>query len=152
MATSPLLLFERRKIMLKKTITYEDYNGVERKEDHYFNLTKSEIVKMEGGVTGGYLEMLKRIINTNDTPALMNVFEDLIRMSYGVKTPDGRGFDKNPAHFEAFKMTLAYDQLFLELFGDAEKLSAFVVGLVPADLAKEIEKYDKNELMAQINN
>ena len=32
--------------MLKKTITYTDYNGNSRTEDFYFNLTKTELMKM----------------------------------------------------------------------------------------------------------
>ena len=33
--------------MLKKTITYNDYNGAERTEDFYFNLTEAEVVEMQ---------------------------------------------------------------------------------------------------------
>ena len=32
--------------MLKKTITYTDYNGVRRTEDFWFNLSKAEIMEM----------------------------------------------------------------------------------------------------------
>lgn len=49
--------------MLKKTITYEDYNGVERKEDFYFNLTKAEIMEMEMSEAGGMSEMIKKIVD-----------------------------------------------------------------------------------------
>ena len=44
--------------MLKKTITYNDYNGVERTEDFYFNLSKAEILEMEMGTSGGLAENL----------------------------------------------------------------------------------------------
>ena len=33
--------------MLKKTITYTDYDNVKRTEDHYFNLTMAELQEME---------------------------------------------------------------------------------------------------------
>ena len=33
--------------MLKKTIKYTDYDGNEREEDFYFNLSKAEITEME---------------------------------------------------------------------------------------------------------
>ena len=33
--------------MIKKTITYTDYNGVSRTEDFWFNLTTAELMKME---------------------------------------------------------------------------------------------------------
>lgn len=33
--------------MLEKVITYTDYDGNERKEKFYFNLTKAELTEME---------------------------------------------------------------------------------------------------------
>ena len=124
--------------MIKKTITYTDYNGNERTEDAYFNLTKAEITKMELAVKGGLAEMIKRIVEAQDTPAIIDVFEDLIKRSYGVKTPDGRGFLKRPEDLEAFMATEAYSQLFMELATDADAASKFVNGIVPADMAKQV--------------
>lgn len=124
--------------MIKKTITYSDYNGVERTEDFYFNLTKHEITKMELGVKGGLAEMIQRIVAAQDTPAIIEVFEDLIKRSYGVKTPDGRGFVKKAEDLEAFMSTEAYSQLFMELATDADAASKFVNGVVPADMAKQL--------------
>lgn len=124
--------------MIKKTITYTDFNGVERKEDHFFNLTKAEIMKMEMSTSGGLAERIQRIVAAQDQPAIIEVFEDLIRRAYGVKTPDGRGFDKNPKHFEEFAATEAYSQLFMELATNTEAASEFINGIVPADMAKQI--------------
>lgn len=131
--------------MIKKTITYTDYNGNERTEEFYFNLRKDEITKMELSVKGGLAEMIKRIVDAQDTPAIIDVFEDLIKRSYGVKTPDGRGFVKRPEDLEAFMATEAYSQLFMELATDADAASKFVNGIVPADMAKQIaEEAAKN--------
>ena len=124
--------------MIKKTITYTDYNGAERTEDFYFNLRKDEITKMELSIKGGLAEMIKRIVDAQDTPAIIEVFEDLIKKSYGVKTPDGRGFVKRPEDLEAFMSTEAYSQLFMELATNADAAAAFVNGVVPADMAKQI--------------
>ena len=82
--------------------------------------------------------MIKRIVDAQDTPAIINVFEDLIQRSYGVKTPDGRGFMKRPEDLEAFMATEAYSQLFMELATDADAAAKFVNGIVPADMAKQI--------------
>lgn len=123
--------------MIKKTITYSDYNGNERTEDFYFNLTKAEITKMELSIKGGLAEMIQRIVAAQDTPAIIEVFEDLIKRSYGVKTPDGRGFTKKPEDLEAFIATEAYSQLFMELATDADAAAKFVNGVVPADMAKQ---------------
>lgn len=125
--------------MIKKTITYIDYNGNERTEDHYFNLSKSEIMKMEMSVAGGLAEMIQRVVAAQDQTAIMKIFEDLIHKSYGVKTPDGKGFRKTAADLEAFIATPAYDELFMELATNAEAAAAFVNGIIPADMAKQLK-------------
>ena len=124
--------------MIKKTITYTDFNGGERTEDFYFHLTKAEITKMEMSVNGGMAERIQRIVSAQDQPAIIEVFEDLIKKSYGVKTPDGRGFVKRKEDLEAFMATEAYSQLFMELATDSDAASTFVNGIIPADLSKQI--------------
>lgn len=124
--------------MIKETITYVDYNDNERTEDFYFNLTKAEITKMELSVKGGLTGMINRIIATQDTPAIIEIFEDLIKRSYGVKTPDGRGFRKTAEDLEAFMATEAYSQLFMKLATDSDAASRFVNGIIPADMAKQV--------------
>ena len=124
--------------MIKKTITYTDFNGGERTEDFYFHLTKAEITKMEMSVNGGMAERIQRIVSAQDQPAIIEVFEDLIKKSYGVKTPDGRGFVKRKEDLEAFMATEAYSQLFMELATDSDAASKFVNGIIPADLSKQI--------------
>ena len=129
--------------MIKKTMTYTDYNGIERTEDFFFNLTKSEIMKMEMSVQGGMAEMINRIVNAKDVPAIMEVFEDLIRKAYGVKSADGKRFIKDPQLTAEFMQTEAYDQLFMELATDADAASKFVNGIVPQEMAKQIAAANK---------
>ena len=118
--------------MLKKTITYTDYNGVERTEDSYFNLTKAEIMEMELTTTGGLAEMINRIIPAKDAPAIITVFKDLILKAYGEKSPDGKRFIKSKELSEAFSQTEAYSILFMELATDADAAAKFINGIVPA--------------------
>lgn len=120
--------------MIKKTITYTDYNGVERKEDFYFHLTKAEITKMEMSTSGGLAEMINRVVAAQDQPAIIKIFEDLIQKSYGVKTPDGRGFVKRKEDLDSFISTEAYSMLFMELATDADAAAKFVNGVVPNDM------------------
>lgn len=126
--------------MLKKTITYEDYNGVERTEDFYFNLNKAELIEMELGTTGGFSEMLQKIIKAQDTPTIIKVFKDLILKSYGEKSDDGKRFIKSKEISDAFSQTEAYASLFMELSTNDEAASAFINGVVPAKLAEEAAK------------
>ena len=117
--------------MLKKTITYTDYNGVERKEDFYFNLTKAEIMEMEMSTSGGLTEMINRSVAAQDAPAIIKIFKELVLKAYGVKSPDGKRFIKSDELATEFAQTEAYSQLFMELATDADAASAFVNGIVP---------------------
>lgn len=124
--------------MLKKNFVYTDYNGIERKEDHYFNLTKAEIMEMELSTTGGFVEMVNRIVAAQDQPAIMQIFKDLIRKSYGVKSADGKRFIKNEEVWEEFMQTEAYSMLFMELATDADAAAKFINGIIPAELSKQL--------------
>lgn len=122
--------------MLKKTITYNDYNGVERTEDFYFNLSKAEVMEMELTTAGGLAEMIQRVVDAKDAPAIIKIFKDLVLKAYGEKSLDGKRFVKSDEIATAFSQTEAYSQLFMELATDADAASAFVNGIVPKDLAQ----------------
>ena len=117
--------------MLKKTITYTDYDGVSRTEDFYFNLSEAELAEMELGTTGGFGERIRRIIDAKDTPSIIQVFKEILFKSYGVKSADGRRFVKSPELSKEFSETEAYSQLFMELARDADKAAKFVNGIIP---------------------
>lgn len=123
--------------MLKKTIEYEDYNGMTRKEDFYFNLTKAEIVEMELSTAGGFAEMVQRIVDAQDAPSIIRVFKDLIFRAFGEKSPDGKRIVKSRELSEAFAQTNAYSELFMELVTDAEAAAKFVKGIMPQDMVTE---------------
>lgn len=125
--------------MLKKIITYTDYNGTERTEDFYFNLNKAEAVEWEMSKTGGLAELIKKVVATNDMPTLISLFKELILKSYGEKSLDGKRFVKSKELSEAFAQTEAYSQLFIELATDADAASKFVNGIVPA-IEKKADK------------
>lgn len=131
--------------MLKKTIKYTDFNGVERTEDFYFNLTKAELMEMEMSTTGGLTEMVRRIVNTQDTPSILRVFKKIILKAYGQKSDDGKRFIKNEELSKEFEQTEAYSELFMELLQNEAEAAKFVNGLLPADLAKQVEEAQKDE-------
>lgn len=117
--------------MLKKTITYTDYNGVERTEDYYFNLSQAELTEMELTTSGGMAAMLKKIVDSQDTPTLIKIFKDLVLRAYGEKTPDGKRFVKSDEIREAFSQTEAYSELFMELVTNSDAAAKFVNGIIP---------------------
>nr|DAG07936.1 MAG TPA: hypothetical protein [Caudoviricetes sp.] len=123
--------------MLKETIKYTDYNGVERTEDFWFHLSKAELMEWEMGTTGGLTEMIKRIVDAQDAPAIIKIFKELVLKAYGQKSPDGKRFIKSEELATEFSQTEAYSQLFMELATDADKAAAFVNGIMPSDVAEK---------------
>lgn len=122
--------------MLKKTITYTDYNGTTRNEDFYFNLTQAEVTELEVSVEGGLVEQINRIVAAQNGKVIIETFKDIILRAYGEKSPDGRRFIKNQEVRDAFAQTEAYSNLFMELATDAKAASEFVNGIVPPKAEK----------------
>ena len=118
--------------MLKKTITYTDYNGTERNEDFYFNLSKAEIAEMELGVDGGLSEKIKKVTSTQNAPQILSIFKDLILKAYGEKSADGRRFIKSAQLRDEFAQTEAYSELFMNLASDSTAAADFVNAIIPA--------------------
>lgn len=126
--------------MLKKRVTYTDYDGLQRTEDFYFNLTKSELTEMELTTAGTFRAALQKMIDSNDVVELAKTFKEIMLKAYGEKTPDGKRFVKSPELSVAFSQTPAYDSLFMEMFTDVEKMAAFVNGIMPQDMQQAVEK------------
>lgn len=131
--------------MLKKSIEFEDYDGNMRKEDHYFNLNKAEVIKWLT-TSGDYTldKVLERLSSERNGKRIMEIFENLIRLSYGRKSLDGRKFEKSEEIWNDFYQTEAYSVLFTELVTDAKKAADFVNKIIPKDLAIEAEKIIKD--------
>lgn len=134
--------------MLKKTITYTDYDGRERTEDFYFNLTKAELIEMDFSAKGGMQKLLEQITETNDRKRLIELAKDLILRSYGVKSEDGRRFVKTKELSEEFSQTEAFSELFMEVGTDDGAAVAFVKGILPRGLAAEVDKAAAENLLA----
>lgn len=120
--------------MYVKEMEYTDFNGVTRKEKFYFNLTKAEILDLELGKAGGLTEYIKKIVEAQDTPTIMELFKSLLLKSYGVKSDDGRRFIKNDQVREEFAQTQAFSDLYMLLALNDEEASKFVNGIVPEDM------------------
>ncbi len=123
--------------MIKETITYVDYNGTERTEDFYFNMTKTELLRMEQDKNGSFSGVLEKFIKAKDQADLFDAIEKFIFNAYGEKTPDGRQFKKSKEISEAFFQSPAYEVLFDKLNGDTNYSYNFIMGIVPAELSKQ---------------
>lgn len=117
--------------MFKKRIKYTDYNGNQREEDFYFNLTRTELTEMEFSSSGGLQNYIQKIIDAQNGQEIIAVMKDLIFKSYGEKSLDGKYFNKSKEISEAFSHTEAYDILFMELATDDKAAADFVNGIIP---------------------
>lgn len=133
--------------MLKKTITYTDYNGNPRTEDFWFHLSKAEILETEMRTEGGLEEEVRRIISTQNQAKLIEIFKNLIYLAYGEKSLDGRRFIKSKEVKDNFTETEAYSILFIELATDADAATKFIHGIIPDDLIEAMETADTNNVV-----
>lgn len=132
--------------MIKKTIKYTDYNGVEREEDFYFHLNKAELAEMELSRDGGLTEWVSKVVKEQRNSEIIKLFKDLVLNAYGVKSDDGRQFIKNEDVRNSFAQTEAYSELFMELAMNADSAAEFVNGLVPDDISKMTEKMMEEDI------
>lgn len=129
--------------MLKKTITYTDFNGNERTEDFFFNFTDAELTEYNFSFKGGIEKKLEDIIASENMQEILEIFKDLILLSYGKKSEDGRRFIKNDELREEFSQTAAFSKLYMELLDDT-KAAEFINGIVPSDKKMTQAEIDQN--------
>ena len=130
--------------MIKKTITYTDYDGNERKEDFYFNLSKPELIEMQTSEAGGLEKKIEKISQEQDVAKIIELMKDIIKKSYGIKSDDGKRFIKNDGILADFMQSEAYSELFMELATDANAASEFINGILPKGLVEEAKKIEAN--------
>ncbi len=130
--------------MIKKTISYTDYDGNERTEDFYFNLSKPELIEMQTSEAGGLEKKIEKISKEQDIKKIIELMKDIIKKSYGVKSDDGKRFIKNDEILDEFMQSEAYSELFMSLATDANAASEFINGILPKGLAEEVKKIEAN--------
>lgn len=124
--------------MIKKTITFTDFNGNERVDDFYFNLTIDELVDLELSPTESVKNHLNRIINSDDSIEIYKVFKKIVLAAYGKKSDDGLRFIKNEELKEEFSQTNAFSELLFEFIKNSESAAEFINALIPKDKIKEL--------------
>jgi hypothetical protein len=127
------------KYMLKRTVEYKDFDGNDRKEDLYFHLTKAEVIEWLT-TSGDYTldKLLVKLSTERNGKEIIRIFKDLVCRSYGEKSLDGRQFNKTDEIRQKFVSSEAYSIIFTELVTDANKAVEFINGIIPADMAAEI--------------
>lgn len=125
--------------MIKKTVTYTDFNDAERTEDLYFHMTQPELIKLSVSKEGGFERYIDRMIQTKNMKEVVAVLEEVIQLTYGIKTDDGR-FEKSPEILSKFLSSEAYNTIFMEVAQSAEKAAEFINGVIPKNLKKQVDE------------
>lgn len=126
--------------MIKRTVTYEDYNGEKRTETFYFHYTEAEILDMEMSEEGSFAERIQRIIDAKDKTALMKLIKKFVIDAYGVKSEDGKRFMKNDEVKAAFLESPAYSDIFMDMVTNDEIAAEFVNGVIPNTMKDRVAK------------
>lgn len=129
--------------MYKKTISYTDFEGTDRTETFWFNLTKAELAELQLTYPGGFAEYLQHIVDAQNQAEIVKMFKEILKMSYGEKDPTGRRFIKSKELTDEFLQTAAYSELFMLFATNEKEATAFINGIVP-----QIEEPNRQALAA----
>lgn len=129
--------------MLKKIIKYEDYNGNEREDVRYFNITETELIKMSALYEKPLSEKMEEAVKNKDNKLILNIFEDILLKSYGVKSEDGTRFIKNKELTDEFIQSEAYNKLFVELATNTDELLSFIINVLPKNVSSKLPSIEE---------
>ncbi len=117
--------------MFVMSVTYEDYNDVERTEKYYFNMNEAELIELEMTTSGGFKERMQRIIDAKESDVIYTEFKKLLLLAYGKKSDDGKRFMKSEEIKREFMESPAFPKIIMELGTDSNKALEFINGILP---------------------
>lgn len=131
--------------MLKKPITFEDFNGNTQTKEFYFNLSQREVMKLiaEYGSVEKMEKELNDAVASQDLKRMLDEFERFVKLSYGIKSDDGLEFKKSEEIWEAFEATAPYDAMFEELSTVEGAFIDFLNAVIPKKVLQAIQQQDK---------
>lgn len=126
--------------MFTYTVDYEDFNGVKKKKELYFNLTEPEIVMWQGDNNGALETILQRMVDAQDFRDIVAMFDDIVNRSYGVKSADGEDFEKSEEILRKFKSSRAYEAFFQAITNNSTLALQWMRGLMPTRFQQAIKE------------
>lgn len=138
--------------MLKKTITYTDWNGEERTEDFYFNLTRVEVLELEYDVDaeGSLTEWLTDLVKSRDIDRIIRTIKKIVLTAYGEKSADGRRFMKSDEIRRSFEENPAFDELYMTMVTDSSKAAEFLTSIMPSSVRENLGPDPKKALVEKM--
>lgn len=137
--------------MLKKQVTFKDYDGNDKSTTLYFHLNKFEWLELETYTNGGLIENLKNAIETGNAKKTIDILKKIILRAYGEKNVENGNFEKSDDIAIRFSKTDAFSELFYELAYNEEASKAFFLGLIPDDLRAEASKKMTEQLEEKLH-
>lgn len=137
--------------MRKETITYTDYNGLEKTEDFYFHFTEAELMELELTTHGGLVETMQQMVKSKDVPSIVSSVKNILLKAYGVKSPDGRRFIKSPELSTEFSQTPAYSILWMQIVQDDKKAAEFFTEVIPKN-KQAAQPNENHPALKSVNN
>ena len=116
--------------MVKKTVTYTDFDGEKVEEPLYFHLSKMELLELNNAYGCRVDKYINKILEEHNGTKLGLFFSDLILRSYGKKSEDGKRFVKSPEAKKEFSQSIAFQTLINELTASSEAIEQFVDSLL----------------------
>lgn len=128
--------------MIRKTLTYLDYEGQEHTKDFYFSLNQTEFALMNNRLPGGFDAYLKRIQEDHNEEKLLELLIMFIVEGYGIRE-SGDDFIKEDDQGRKlgvrFKCTEACDTLITELLEKENNIGAFLIGMLPKSIQSKAD-------------
>lgn len=138
--------------MLKRTITYKDFEGNQVTEDYCFHMMEADFVDLDfkyeefGGLRGYLTNLIKDIQEKGDNAPKRPMYEflkEMITVSVGKRI--GNRFDRSQEVKDRFFQTGAYSGFLIELLNDPEGIPKFMDGITP-----EVPAEKRQEALAQL--
>ena len=128
--------------MIEKVVKGKDFNGNEYEESYFFHLSKGDLMDW-AAEDGGLVDTIMSISKESDPMKIIPMMKKILIRSYGVKTPDGKAFIKDPEEVKYFQYTPAFSELYIELSTDSDKAVEFIEGILPTFDEETQKKIDE---------
>lgn len=148
--------------MYKHVVKYEDFLGNSKSAVLYFNISKSRAQRMfleESTVTqvtdengkvssevihDGLSARIKRTVEYGTGKEILDLFDWILRNSYGEIADDGESFVQSDELYEKWTCSASYDALMSEFMENPNILDKFVKSVFPKEMLKNIDDGKKD--------
>lgn len=131
--------------MIKKSVTFENFDGDTVTKEYHFHLNKAELAQLELSAEGGLSAKLRGILETKDGSLIVETFKNLLLQTVGRR--QGELFLKTQEVRDEFEYSGAYSAMFMDMILNPDEAVEFMKGIVPKDVA---DKADFSELTTEV--